>query len=174
MKNEASGESIRLILSDVDGVLTDGGIVYDNEGVEQKRFHVRDGLGINLWQRAGHIFGILTARTSHIVQVRTAELGIHIVCQGFEDKLAKGREVIAELNLEPREVCFIGDDLPDLPLIREVGMGVAVADASPEVREVADYVTSCKGGKGAVREVVEMLLRAQQRWDDIVRPYTEA
>ena len=153
--------------------LTDGGIVYDNEGVEHKRFHVRDGLGINLWQQAGHTFGILTARSSHIVRVRAAELGIHIVCQGFKDKLAKAREIIAELGVEPKEVCFIGDDLPDLPLIREVGMGVAVADASPEVRDAANYVTLCKGGQGAVREVVEMLLRAQQRWDDIIRPYTE-
>lgn len=172
MKNEA--KPIRLILSDVDGVLTDGGVVYDNEGVEQKKFHIRDGLGIKLWQAAGHTFGILTARNSHIVQVRAAELGIGIVCQGFEDKLSKAREIIADVGVERSEVCFIGDDLPDLPVIREVGLGVAVADAATDVRESANYVTKCPGGAGAVREVIEMILRAQMRWEDIIRPYTES
>ena len=171
MKNEA--KPVRLILSDVDGVLTDGGVVYDNEGVEHKKFHVRDGLGIKLWQDAGHTFGILTARNSHIVQVRAAELGIGIVCQGFADKLSKAREIIAEVGVDPSEVCFIGDDLPDLPVIREVGLGVAVADAASDVRESANYVTKCRGGEGAVREVIEMILRAQMRWEDIIRPYTD-
>jgi len=171
MKNEA--KPVRLILSDVDGVLTDGGVVYDNEGVEHKKFHVRDGLGIKLWQDAGHTFGILTARNSHIVQVRAAELGIGIVCQGFADKLSKAHEIIAEVGVDPSEVCFIGDDLPDLPVIREVGLGVAVADAASDVRESANYVTKCRGGEGAVREVIEMILRAQMRWEDIIRPYTD-
>lgn len=172
MKNE--GNAIKLILSDVDGVLTDGGVVYDNEGVEHKKFHIRDGLGIKLWQSAGHTFGILTARNSHIVQVRAAELGINIVCQGFENKLAKAREIMSDVGVQPDEVCFIGDDLPDLPVIREVGLGVAVADAATDVREAADFVTKLPGGAGAVREVIEMILRVQMRWEDIVRPYTEA
>jgi 3-deoxy-D-manno-octulosonate 8-phosphate phosphatase (KDO 8-P phosphatase) len=172
MKTAAA--AIRLILSDVDGVLTDGGLIYDNEGVEQKKFHVRDGMGIKLWQKAGHSFGLLTARSSHIVQIRAAELSIGIVCQGFEDKLVKAREIVAELGMEMKEVCFIGDDLPDLPVIREVGVGVAVADAAADVRDAAKHVTKTKGGEGAVREVIEMLLRAQLRWEDIIRPYTEA
>src|ERR671913_1585983 len=99
---------VELILSDVDGVLTDGGIWYDNQGVELKGFHIRDGLGIKLWQRAGFRFGVLTARSSHIVKLRAAELGVDIVRQGFEDKWPAALEVMKELRLAPEQVCFIG------------------------------------------------------------------
>ena len=109
---------VELILSDVDGVLTDGGIWYDNQGVELKAFHIRDGLGIKLWQRAGFRFGVLTARTSHIVKLRAGELGIDIVRQGFEDKLPAAQEIIRDCRLTPEQVCYIGDDLTDLPVIR--------------------------------------------------------
>src|SRR5687768_989205 len=109
---------VELILSDVDGVLTDGGILFDNQGIELKKFHIRDGLGIKLWQRAGFKFGVLTARTSHIVKVRAGELGIDIVRQGFETKLPVAQEILRELNLTPAQACYIGDDLTDLPVIR--------------------------------------------------------
>src|SRR5215204_5004899 len=124
---------IELILSDVDGVLTDGGIWYDNQGVELKGFNIRDGLGIKLWQRAGFKFGVLTARTSHIVKLRAVELGIDIVRQGFEDKLPVAKDILRELGLSPEQVCYIGDELTDLPVIRFVGLGVAVGDAAEEV-----------------------------------------
>jgi 3-deoxy-D-manno-octulosonate 8-phosphate phosphatase (KDO 8-P phosphatase) len=168
---EKMASSIELILSDVDGVLTDGGLYFDNAGVESKRFHIRDGLGIRLWQRAGFRFGILTARTSQIVKVRAAELGIDIVRQGFENKLPTAMDVIRELRLAPSQVCYIGDDLTDLPVMRQVGLSVAVADAADDVRQLAGHVTRLPGGQGAVRELVESLLKARYRWDDLIRKY---
>ena len=164
---------IELILSDVDGVLTDGGIFYDNQGIEIKKFHIRDGLGIKLWQRAGFKFGILTARSSHIVKVRSAELGIDLVRQGFENKLPAAKEIFRQLQLKPEQVCYIGDDLTDLPVIRHVGLGVAVADAAEEVRAMAGHVTKLPGGTGAVRELVELILKAKSRWDDLIQTYLE-
>jgi 3-deoxy-D-manno-octulosonate 8-phosphate phosphatase (KDO 8-P phosphatase) len=162
---------VELILSDVDGVLTDGGIWYDNQGVELKGFHIRDGLGIKLWQRAGFRFGILTARTSHIVKLRAGELGINIVRQGFEDKLPAAQDILREYRLTPEQVCYIGDDLTDLPVIRFAGLGVAVADAAEEVRTVAAHVTQLPGGRGAVRELIETILKAKGRWEDAIQRY---
>ena len=162
---------IELILSDVDGVLTDGGIWYDNQGVELKAFHIRDGLGIKLWQRAGFKFGLLTARTSHIVKLRALELGIDLVRQGFENKLPAALDILTELHLEPDQVCYIGDDLTDLPVIRHVGLGVAVADAVSEVRSAATYITKASGGRGAVRELIELVLKGKNRWEDVVQKY---
>ncbi len=173
MKLDAVCRNIELILSDVDGVLTDGGIIFDNQGIEAKKFHVRDGFGIKAWRRAGFRFGILTARNSHIVKVRANELGVDIVRQGFEDKVAKALEVIAECGLEPEQACFIGDDLPDLPVMKRVGLGIAVADAVKELREHADYVTRLPGGHGAVREVIEMLLKSKSLWDDLINKYVD-
>ena len=165
-------QQIQCILSDVDGVLTDGGILFNNEGIETKSFHIRDGLGIKLWQRAGYQFGILTARTSHIVKVRSAELGIKIVRQGFEEKLPIAQQIMAELKVDPAEVCYMGDDLTDLPVMRHVGWSVAVADAVSEIRDHADQVTKAAGGCGAVRELIEYLLRTKGRWEDLIRHYT--
>ena len=173
MKLEAVAQRIELILSDVDGVLTDGGIFFDNQGIELKKFHIRDGLGIKLWQRAGYKFGLLTARNSHIVKVRAAELGVDLVRQGFENKLPAALEVLRELGLQPDQVCYIGDDLTDLPVIRTVGLGVAVADAANEVRTSAGHVTKLAGGCGAVRELIETLLKAKSRWEDLIRRYTD-
>jgi YrbI family 3-deoxy-D-manno-octulosonate 8-phosphate phosphatase len=172
MSLEQLAQPIELILSDVDGVLTDGGLIFDNQGIELKRFHIRDGLGIKLWRRAGHRFGLLTARNSHIVKVRAAELSIDIIRQGFENKLPAALEICRELHLSPAQVCYIGDDLTDLPVMRHVGLGIAVADAAEEVRQAAGFVTSLPGGQGAVREAIEQLLKAQQRWDDLIYIYT--
>lgn len=164
-------QTVELILADVDGVMTDGSIIFDNEGIEIKRFHIRDGMGIKLWQRAGGRFGLVTGRSSHIVNVRAGELGIELVRQGTERKLAAAREILAELGLKPEQLCYIGDDLPDLAAVEFAGLGVAVADACGEVRDAADYVTTHAGGQGAVRETIEMVLKAQQRWDDLIQKY---
>jgi YrbI family 3-deoxy-D-manno-octulosonate 8-phosphate phosphatase len=173
MKLEDRCRNIELVLSDVDGVLTNGGITFDNQGIETKEFFIRDGLGIRLWQRAGFRFGILTARTSHIVRLRAVELGIDIVRQGFEDKLPVAHQIIEQQRLTPEQVCYIGDDLTDLPVMRRLGLGVAVADAAPEVRACAHLVTQLGGGRGAVRELIETLLKAKNRWDDLIRKYLE-
>jgi YrbI family 3-deoxy-D-manno-octulosonate 8-phosphate phosphatase len=172
MKVEQRCQDIELVLADVDGVLTPGQIVFNNQGIETKQFHIRDGLGIRLWQRAGYKFGVITGRSSHIVKIRAAELNIEIVRQTAEDKLPVAQEIMAQLGLRPNQVCYIGDDLPDLPVVRAVGLGVAVADASPELREAAHLVTRLGGGWGAVRETIEVILKAQRRWDDLIQKYT--
>jgi len=164
-------QSIELMLADVDGVLTDGRVIVSNQGIETKQFHIRDGMGIRLWQKAGYRFGVVSRRGSQLVKMRAAELDIGIVRQGALDKLATTLDIVSELGLAPQQVCYIGDDLPDLPVIRAVGLGVAVADGCAEVRQAAAYVTGAPGGVGAVREVVELILKAQQRWDDVIQAY---
>ncbi len=167
----AKCRAIELLVSDVDGVMTDGRIIYDNQGIETKQFHVRDGVGVKLWQRSGNRFGIITQRSSHAVKIRASELDVSFVRQAAADKIVAIHEIVDELGLRLSQVGYIGDDLPDLPVLRAVGLGVAVADAAPEVREAADFVTSLPGGRGAVRETVEMILRNQQRWEDLVRSF---
>jgi 3-deoxy-D-manno-octulosonate 8-phosphate phosphatase (KDO 8-P phosphatase) len=159
------------MLSDVDGVLTDGQVILDNQGIESKAFHIRDGLGIKLWQKAGYQFGMLTLRSTQSLKVRAAELGIEIIRQGVPDKLTALKQILAELKLDHKQVCYIGDDLPDLPVLRTVGLGVAVADAAAEVREAAHYTTLQRGGRGAARELIEMVLKAQSRWTDVIQTY---
>jgi YrbI family 3-deoxy-D-manno-octulosonate 8-phosphate phosphatase len=161
---EQKCQKIRLILSDVDGVLTDGGLWYDDQGIEAKPFHVRDGQGIKLWQQAGYEFGLVTGRNSHVVQYRAADLGITLIRQGVSDKLGEVRKILEQQHLTFAQVCFIGDDLPDLLPIRHAALGVAVADAAQEVMEAADYVTEHRGGCGAVRETIELILKHQGRW----------
>jgi YrbI family 3-deoxy-D-manno-octulosonate 8-phosphate phosphatase len=162
---------IELMLSDVDGVLTDGSVVFDNQGIELKKFHITDGLGIQIWRKAGYRFGMITGRSSHIVRLRAAELGVELVRQGVEDKLTVVQQVVAELGLKLQQVCFIGDDLPDLAVVQQVGLGIAVADGCEELRRAAHYVTRRAGGRGAVREAIEKILKAQGRWDDFVQKY---
>ena len=169
---EKKCQGIQLILSDVDGVLTDGTILYDNHCVESKPFHARDGQGIDIWHyHTGFKFGLVTGRSSQIVNHRASELKISIVRQGVSDKLEVVREILKQQQLTFDQVCFIGDDLPDLLPIRHAALGVAVADAVPEVVNAADYVTQLCGGKGAVRETIELILKHQQRWPDIVLHY---
>lgn len=171
MTPEARCQPIELILVDVDGVLTDGALVFDNQGVESKSFHIRDGLGIRLWQKAGGKFGIITGRSSYVVELRAAELGIELVRQGIENKLEALEELLRAQGMRAEQACYIGDDLPDIPVVRSVGFGVAVADACPELREAAHFVTSAPGGRGAVRETVERILKAQQRWSALIQAY---
>jgi 3-deoxy-D-manno-octulosonate 8-phosphate phosphatase (KDO 8-P phosphatase) len=164
-------QPIKLMLSDVDGVLTDGKIVLDNQGIESKSFHIRDGMGIRLWQKAGYTFGLITQRSSHSLKMRAAELGIELIRQGIPDKLATLEQILKELRLSREQVCYLGDDLPDLPVVRRVGLGVAVADACAELRKAACFVTTLPGGAGAVRETIELVLKAQRRWDDVIQTY---
>lgn len=173
MKLDQRLQPIQLILSDVDGVLTNGGISYDNQGIESKQFHVRDGLGIKIWQKLGNRFGVITARSSHIVKMRMSELGVDLVRQGLENKLPVAMKIIEELKLKPEEVCFIGDDLADLALMNRVGLAASVADGAPEVRNIAQIVTKASGGHGAVRELIETVLKSQDRWNEVVKSFEQ-
>lgn len=164
-------QAIELLLLDVDGVLTDGSIVYADNNVEQKRFHVRDGSGLKLWHRAGKRSAIISGRKSPVVDVRAAELGIGQVVQGAADKQAGFGQVLAAAGVRAEQVCAVGDDVPDLPLLRQCGLAVAVADACVEVRAAAHYITRTPGGGGAVREVIELLLRCQGEWQKAIEPF---
>lgn len=158
---------VELLLLDVDGVLTDGSILYADDGAELKRFHVRDGSGLKLWRLAGKRAAIVSGRKSVAVDRRAAELGLAPVLQGRDDKLAAFAEVLAATGLSAEQVCAVGDDLPDLPVLRRAGVAVAVADACPEVRAAADYVTMVPGGRGAVRDAIEWLLKLRGEWDRV-------
>jgi 3-deoxy-D-manno-octulosonate 8-phosphate phosphatase (KDO 8-P phosphatase) len=160
--------AVALLVVDVDGVLTDGGVVYGSGGLELKAFHVRDGSGLKLWHRAGKRTALITGRSSPVVEVRAAELGVGFVTQGASAKLPAYRELLGRAGARPEEVCYVGDDLPDLPPLRHCGLAVAVADACCEVRADAHYVTKAPGGRGAVREVVELILRCQGHWQELV------
>ncbi len=148
--------------------MTDGRIVYDDRGVETKRFHVRDGLGIKLWMQSGFAFAILSARTSEAVTRRASELGITSVRQGFENKNAIVEALFSELGVTPEQVCYVGDDLPDIAVMERVALAAAPADAATDAREVAQWVLRNKGGEGAVRELIERLLRAKGFWQELV------
>lgn len=164
-------EAIELLLVDVDGVLTDGSIVVDDNGVESKHFHVRDGTAFSLWRRAGKRTAILSGRSTRAVAHRAADLGITHVIQGAVRKVEPFRALLAELKLEPRQVCFVGDDLVDLSVLRQVGLAACPADAIDEVRQEAHFVTRAVGGRGAVREVVELVLKHQGTWEDVMTAY---
>jgi 3-deoxy-D-manno-octulosonate 8-phosphate phosphatase (KDO 8-P phosphatase) len=162
---------IKLLLMDCDGVLTDGRIWIFENGEEQKGFHTRDGLGIDLLHRAGLQSGIISGRTSSAVERRARGLGMSFIVQGVEDKLSAFSETLAQAGLTNAEVAYIGDDLNDIPLMLQSGLAVAVADAALETREHAHYVTTLQGGYGAIREVVELILKSQDRWDDLINHY---
>jgi 3-deoxy-D-manno-octulosonate 8-phosphate phosphatase (KDO 8-P phosphatase) len=166
-------QPIQLILSDVDGVLTNGGIVLDNQGIEAKQFNIRDGLGIKLWQKLGNRFGVITARSSHVVKMRMSELGVEIVRQGSENKLRIATQIVEELQVDWKEVCFIGDDLTDLRVMKQAGLAATVADGAAEVRAVAHIATKAPGGQGAVRELIETILKSQERWNEIVKSFED-
>jgi len=165
---------IKLLLMDCDGVLTDGRIWLFADGEEQKGFHTRDGLGIDLLHRAGLRSGIISGRTSRAVETRARGLGMSFVVQGHENKVQAFADVLAKAGVVNAEVAFIGDDLNDIPLMTQSGLGVAVADAALETREHAHYVTKAPGGFGAVREVIELILKSQGRWDDLIKSFFNA
>ncbi|HET8783162.1 MAG TPA: HAD hydrolase family protein [Pyrinomonadaceae bacterium] len=162
---------IKLLLMDCDGVLTDGRIWILENGEDQKAFHTRDGLGIDLLHRAGLKSGIISGRTSSALERRAQSLGVSYLWQGRDDKRQAFADTLAQAQVTNEEVAFIGDDLTDLPLMGQSALAIAVADAVAEVRERAHYVTKANGGYGAVREVVELILKAQGRWDGLVKSY---
>jgi 3-deoxy-D-manno-octulosonate 8-phosphate phosphatase (KDO 8-P phosphatase) len=171
MKSAALAERcrhLRLVLSDVDGVLTDGTVLFLPDGRELKPFNVRDGLAITLAQHAGLRVGIVSGRTSDVVSRRAAELGLAIVLQGVTDKRAAVRELLQREQIEATQVAYMGDDLNDLAVMQDVGLSAAPADAAIEVRTQALLVTDARGGHGCLRELIEAILRARGEWDQIV------
>jgi 3-deoxy-D-manno-octulosonate 8-phosphate phosphatase (KDO 8-P phosphatase) len=175
MEDEASvqrrASRVKLLLMDCDGVLTDGRIWILESGDDQKAFNTRDGLGLNLLHRAGLRSGIISGRRSSAVESRAAALGIKFVRQGCQNKVEAFEEIIADAGVKGSEVAFIGDDLNDIPLMRRSELAVAVNDATAEAQRTAHFVTQTCGGKGAVRETVELILKAQHRWDEIIQGF---
>lgn len=163
--------ALKLLVLDVDGVLTDGSVIYDNNGGETKAFNIKDGLGIKLLQAAGIDVAIITGRRSPMVERRAAELGITQLIQGREDKLAALKQLLEELSLKLEQVAYMGDDLPDLSAIQSVALGCCPADAARDVRAAANWVASTAGGHGAVRELAEQLLHSRNQWASLVEKY---
>ena len=168
---QAKASRIRLLLFDVDGVLTTGEVVMHADGSESKGFHIRDGAAIVWALRAGLAVGLLSARSSGATAHRAAQLAVRIVEQGVKSKLATYEQIIRDVRVDDTEVAYMGDDLLDLQVLARVGLSAAPADAALEVRERVDWVSTIGGGRGAVRELVELILRAQQRWDDVLRQH---
>ncbi len=164
-------KKIKVLALDVDGVLTDGKIVIDSQGQELKFYDVKDGFGINLWHRAGLKTAIITARSSKPVEVRAKDLKIHLVYQDAYPKPEYFDRMLKEFGVKEEDVCFIGDDLTDLELIRRSGLGAVPANAVQEARVAADYVCSRPGGDGAVREVIELILKAQNKWEELLASF---
>ena len=165
-------KNIKLLILDCDGVLTDGRILMTAEGDEMKTFDVRDGHGLVMFHRAGLRSAIISGRKSAVVQRRAKELGIAHVYEMAWVKLEPYQEILEAEGLEDRQVCYVGDDVVDIPLLRRAGLAVAVADAVAEVKAHSHYVTSAQGGRGAVREIIELILKAQGKWDDLMLRYT--
>jgi 3-deoxy-D-manno-octulosonate 8-phosphate phosphatase (KDO 8-P phosphatase) len=167
-------KGLKLFLLDVDGILTDGTITYTHEGNEIKSFHTRDGLGIRLLMESGLEVGLITARESEAVNRRVQDLGIKYVFQKAKNKLVIFENLLKKLDLKPSEVGYMGDDWLDLPLLVRVGFAATVEDAVPEVLQVAHYVTKRKGGRGAVREVCDLILEAQETKSALLEKYLQA
>lgn len=164
--------AIKLLAIDVDGVLTDGSLTFDKEGNLYQTFHVRDGFALVAAKRAGLRIAWVSGRQSAPAQQRFDELGLDFCLLSCGDKFAALRDLQAQINIMPGECCFIGDDLPDLPAFAACGVDVAVADAVSDVIERADYITRANGGRGAVREVIELILRAQNKWEAVLTQFT--
>jgi 3-deoxy-D-manno-octulosonate 8-phosphate phosphatase (KDO 8-P phosphatase) len=162
---------IKLVLLDVDGVMTDGRIIFDSNGTESKFFNVKDGHGIKLLQRAGIEVGIVSGRASQVVANRAAELGITRVFQGALDKLSVYREILRDTGLGDEEIAFMGDDVIDIPVMRRVGFAAAPADAVEEVLPHAHFTARNRGGWGAVRELCDLILKAQGAWETVTAKY---
>lgn len=163
--------SIRLLLLDVDGVLTDGTILLHGDGTESKTFHIRDGSAIVLAQRAGLQVGLLSARVSDATAQRAAQLGIRTVVQGAANKMQAYEQILREASLTDAEVAYMGDDLLDVPVLRRAGLPAVPADAPAEIRAHAAWVSASPGGRGAVREFVELILKSQRRWEDALQEF---
>ena len=173
MNNELieKAKKLKLLILDVDGVLTDGKLFFDNEGNEYKAFHARDGHGIKLLRQSGVEVAVISGRKSNSVALRMKNLGIEYVYQGHENKISAFNEIIEKIGITPEQAAHVGDDLLDLPLMIRVGLSIAVQDANFAVKQRADWCTDLSGGCGAVREVCDLIMQAQGNFDDIVGSY---
>ncbi|OGW82878.1 MAG: hypothetical protein A2987_02110 [Omnitrophica bacterium RIFCSPLOWO2_01_FULL_45_10] len=162
---------INLLIFDIDGVMTDGRIIYSIYGDELKFFDVQDGFGITLLNRAGIKSVIITAKKSRIVKLRGRDLRVAKVYHGYTDKLIPFNKILRSFRLAPEEICFIGDDLIDIPVLKRVGFAVSVPNAVSEVKNIAHHITSNTGGRGAVREVCDLILKSQNKWDTVTSKY---
>lgn len=173
MAISAKASKIKLVLFDVDGVLTDGKILLHADGTESKQFDIKDGTGIVWAQRAGLTVGLLSARTSAATGQRAAQLGVTLVHQGVASKLESYEQIVDSLLLDDEQVAYMGDDVLDLAVLGRVGLATAPADAVEEVRTRVDWVSAARGGHGAARDLIEVILRAQGRWDALLAEYVE-
>lgn len=164
-------KKVKMLILDIDGVMTDGRIIYDTRGNELKCFNVLDGMGFVLLGQAKIKVALITAKGSKAVSRRARDIGAVEVKQGAIDKLTAFRQILKKHGLSAKDICFIGDDLLDLPVMKRAGLSVAVPGACPEVKRAARYVTKKEGGKGAVREVIEVILRAQNKWHKLIGKY---
>jgi len=164
-------KNIKLLILDVDGVLTDGRLFFDNDGNEYKSFHARDGHGIKLLQQTGVQVAIISGRKSSTVALRMKNLGVDHVYQGHENKIAAFNEIIEKIGIAPEQAAHVGDDLLDLPIMIRVGLAIAVNDANFAVKERADWCTVLPGGLGAVREVCDFIMQAQGNYDSVLAAY---
>ncbi|WP_407939102.1 3-deoxy-manno-octulosonate-8-phosphatase KdsC [Methylobacter luteus] len=164
-------KKLKLLILDVDGVLTDGKLFFDNDGNEYKAFHSRDGHGIKLLRQTGVEVAVISGRKSSSVALRMKNLGIEYVYQGHENKIAAFNEIIGKLRITPDQAAHVGDDLLDLPIMTRVGLAIAVDDANFAVKQRADWCTTLPGGHGAVREVCDLIMQAQGHFDDVVNAY---
>ena len=164
----AKAARIRVILLDVDGVMTDGKVQIHGDGTESKSFDIKDGIALVWAQRLSLTVGILSARTSASTTQRAAQLGITLVYQGVASKIDTYDQIVGDVCVDDEEVAYMGDDLPDMPLAARAGLAVAVANAAPELKAISHYVTNARGGQGAAREVVELILKAQGRWEEAI------
>lgn len=163
MDFENKARHVKLLVLDCDGVLTDGRLYFGPTGEELKVFHVRDGQGLITWHQAGFRSAIISGRNSTIVEMRAKQLGIEFIFQGREDKISALKDLLTAANVTPEEAAFVGDDTPDMETFSMVGFSVAVGDAHKAAKDAADYITEAKGGRGAVREVIDLLLYAKSK-----------
>ncbi len=171
MSLEDRAKKIKMFIMDVDGVLTDGRIILGSRGEEFKFFHVQDGTGITLVHRAGLKTAIISARKSEVTERRARELGINAVYQVKDGKEGAYEKILKDYGLNDDEVAYIGDDLHDLPILRRVGLAVSVSNGRDEVKEVVHYTTEMAGGQGAVREIIEFILKSQGKWKEVTKKY---
>ena len=175
MKNEELKEKakkIKLLILDVDGVLTDGKIIYDSEGRDLKSFDVKDGLGVYLLKRAQIPTIILTARSSKTIRLRAKDMQVKEIFEDVERKEKILDGILKKYKVNTEEVCFVGDDLVDLSIMKRVGLPIAVKNACKEIKDISSYITRSEGGKGAVREVVEIILKAKEEWERLLSLYS--
>ncbi|MSP26979.1 MAG: 3-deoxy-manno-octulosonate-8-phosphatase KdsC [Methylococcales bacterium] len=175
MNNELveKAKKLKLLILDVDGVLTDGKLFFDNDGNEYKSFHARDGHGIKLLRQTGVEVAVISGRKSNSVALRMKSLGVEYVYQGHENKIAAFNEIIEKLGISPEQAAHVGDDVLDLPVMMRVGLAIAVQDANFAVKQRADWCTELSGGCGAVREVCDFIMQAQGTFDDALSPYLQ-